>query len=95
MLAETQVFFRPYRFLVIIVEYVSYDSVLNHYNLVNIFSAKGHKRQPHIQLGDGFCIQFVPFYLSYVGSGKSTKTFDCLRANDVTESMNYKPKVDY
>ena len=27
-----------------------------------------------IQLGDGFCIQLVPFYLSYVGTGKPTKT---------------------
>ena len=49
----------------IIVEYVSCDSVLNHFNLVNILSAKGPKRKPHIQLGDGFCIQFVHFYLSY------------------------------
>ena len=56
------------------VEYVSYYSVLNHFNLVNILSAKGPKRKPHIQLGDGFCIQFVPFYLSYVGTGRPTET---------------------
>ena len=31
---------------------VSYDSVLNNFNLVNILSAKGPKRKPHIQLGD-------------------------------------------
>ena len=59
---------------VIIVEYVSYDSVMNHFNLVNILSAKGPKRKLHIQLGDGFCIHFVPFYLSYVGTDKPTKT---------------------
>ena len=58
---------------VIIVEYVSYDSVLNHFNLVNILSSKGPKRKPHIQLGDGYSIQFVNFYLSYVGTGKLTK----------------------
>ena len=57
---------------VIIVEYVSYDSVLNHFNLVNILSAKSPKRKPHVQLGDGFCIQLFPFYLSYVGTGKPT-----------------------
>ena len=56
---------------VIIVEYVSYYSVLNHFNLVNILSAKG----PHIQLGDGFCIHFVPFHLSSVGTGRPAKTF--------------------
>ena len=39
---------------VIIVEYVSYDSVLNHFNPGNILSAKGPKRKPYIQLGDGF-----------------------------------------
>ena len=39
---------------VIIVEYVSYDSVLNHFNLVMTLSVKGPKRKPHIQLGDGF-----------------------------------------
>ena len=33
--------------------------MLNHFNLVNIRSVKGPKRKPHIQLGDGFCIQFV------------------------------------
>ena len=60
--------------VVIIVEYVSSDSVLNHFNLVNILSAKGPKRKPRIQLGVRFCIQFVPFYLSYVGTDKSTKT---------------------
>ena len=59
---------------VIIVEYVFNDSVLNHFNLVNILSVKGSKRKPHIQLGDGFCKQLVPFYLSYVGIGKPTKT---------------------
>ena len=59
---------------VIIVDYVSYDSVLNHFNLVNILSAKGPKRKPHIQLEDGFCILFVSFYLSYVGTGKPIKT---------------------
>ena len=31
------------------------------------------KERPHIQLGDGFCIQFVPFYLSYVGTGRPAK----------------------
>ena len=41
---------------VIIVEYVFYNSVLNHFSLVNILSAKGPKRKPHIQLGGGFCI---------------------------------------
>ena len=46
---------------------------LNHFNLVNILSAKGPKRKSHIQLGDGFCVQFVRFYLSYVGTGKPTK----------------------
>ena len=46
----------------------------DHINLVNIHPAKGPKRKPHIQLEDGFCIQFVPFYLSYVGSGWPTKT---------------------
>ena len=51
---------------VIIVEYVSYDSVLNHFNLINILFAKGPKGKPHIQPGDGFCIQLIPFYLSYV-----------------------------
>ena len=60
------------RFLII--EYVSNYSVLNLFNLVNILSAKGPKRKPHIQLGDRFCIQFVPFYLSYVGTGRPTKT---------------------
>ena len=59
---------------VIIIEYVSYDPVLNHFNLVNILSAKGPKRKPHIDLGDEFCIQFVHFYLSYSGTGKPTKT---------------------
>ena len=47
---------------------------MNHFNLANILSAKGPKSKPHIQLGDGFCIQLVPFYLSYVGTGKPTKT---------------------
>ena len=42
--------------------------------MVNILSAKGPRRKPLIQLGDGFCIQFVHFYLSYVGTGKLTKT---------------------
>ena len=28
----------------------------------------------HIQLGDGFCIQFVHFQHSYVDIGKPTKT---------------------
>ena len=37
------------------------DAVLNHFNLVNTLSAKVPKRKPHIQLGDGFCIQFVHF----------------------------------
>ena len=46
---------------VIIVEYVSYDTVLNHFNLVNIRSAKGPKRKLHIQLGGGFCIQLSLF----------------------------------
>ena len=55
-------------------EYVSNYYVLNHFNLVNILSAKGPKRKPHIQLGGGFCIQFVPFYLSYVGTGRPNKT---------------------
>ena len=59
---------------VIIVEYVSYDSVLNHFNLVNILSAKGPKSKPHIEQVNGFCIQFVHFYLSHVGTGKPTKT---------------------
>ena len=63
----------PVLTLVIIVEYVSYDSVLNHFNLVNMLSAKGPKRKPHIQLGDGFCVPYVHFYLSYVGTGKLTK----------------------
>ena len=49
-------------------------AVLNHFNLVNILSAKGPKRKPRVQLGDGFCIQFVPFYLSKVGTGRPTKT---------------------
>ena len=62
------------RFLLIIGGYVSNYSVLNHFNLINILSAKGPKRKPHIQLGDGFCIQFVPFYLSYVETGRPTKT---------------------
>ena len=53
---------------------VSYDSVLSHFKLVNILSAKGPKRKPHIQLGDGFCIQLVTLYLSYVGTSKPTKT---------------------
>ena len=39
-----------------------------------ILSTNGSKRKPHIQLGDGFRIQFVPFYLSYVGTGRPTKT---------------------
>ena len=52
--------------------HISNYSVLNHFNLVNILSAKSPKRKPHIQLGDGFCIQFVPFYLSYVGTGRPT-----------------------
>ena len=47
--------------LVIIVEYVSYNSVLNNFDLVNILSAKGPKRKPHIKLGDGFCLQFLSF----------------------------------
>ena len=49
-----------------IIECVSYYSVLNHTNLVNILPAKGPKRKPHIQPGDRFCKQFVPLYLSYV-----------------------------
>ena len=50
----------------------------------------GPKLKPHIQLGNGFCIQLVPFYRSYVGTGKPTKTAcDFARANDVTESINY------
>ena len=54
------------RFLcVIIAEYASNDSVLNHFNLVNILSAESPKRKPHIRLGNVFCIQFVHFYLSY------------------------------
>ena len=57
-----------------IVEYVSKYSVLNYFKLVNILSAKGPKRKPHIQLRDGFCIQFVPFYLSCIGIGRPTKT---------------------
>ena len=40
----------------------------------NILPAKGPKRKPHIQLGDRFRIQFVPFYLSYVGTGRPTET---------------------
>ena len=60
---------------VIIVEYVSYYSVLNHFNLINILSAKGPKRKSYIQLGGGFCIQFVHSYLSYEGTGRPTKTF--------------------
>ena len=36
--------------------------------------AKGSKRKLHIQLGDGFYIQFVPFDLSYLGTGKPAKT---------------------
>ena len=56
------------------VEYLSYDFVLSHFILVNILSAKGPKRKPHIQLRDGFCIQLVPFYISYVGTGRPTKT---------------------
>ena len=56
------------------VEYVSYDSVLNHFNLVNMLPAKGPKRKLHIQLEDRFCIQFGHSYLSYIGTGKPTKT---------------------
>ena len=52
---------------------VSYDSVLNHFNLVNILSAKGPKRKPHTKQGGGFCIQFVHFYLSYVRTGSRLK----------------------
>ena len=73
---------------VIIVEYVSYYSVLNHFNLVNILSAKGTKRKPHIQLGDGFCIQFVPFYLPYVGTCMPTKTL-CVTVHAPVTSLKY------
>ena len=45
------------------------------FQLVNILSATGPKRKLHIQLGDGFCIQCVPFYLSYVITGRPTKEF--------------------
>ena len=54
------------RLLHIIIDYVYYGYVLNHFNLVNILSAKGPKRKPHIQLGDTFCIQFCQF-LSFLG----------------------------
>ena len=60
------------RFLII--EYVSNYTVLNLFNLVNTLLAKGPERKPHIQLGDGFYIQFVPFYLFYLGTGRPTKT---------------------
>ena len=33
-----------------------------------MLSVKGPKRKPHIQLGKGFCIQSVHFYISYVGT---------------------------
>ena len=59
---------------------------MNHFNLCNILSAKGPKRKPHIQLGYGFCIQFVPFYLSYVGTGKPTKTL-CLTVHAPVTSL--------
>ena len=65
-------------------------TVLNQLNLINILTANGPKRKPHIQLRDGLCIQFVPFYLSYVGTGKPTKTLcDCARAHDVTEILHF------
>ena len=61
----------PVPMLVIIVEYVYYYSVFNHFNLVNILSAKGPKRKPLIQLRDGFCIQFVLF-LSFLRRNRQT-----------------------
>ena len=77
--------------------------------MVNILSAKGPKRKPHIQLGNGFCIQFFHFYLSYVGSAKPTKTLcvtvhapmtslkvSILNRELITEGiLNLEPKVDY
>ena len=62
------------------------DPVLNHFNLVNILYAEGLKRKPPIQLGDGFCIQFVHFYLSYVGTGKPTKTL-CVTVHATMTSL--------
>ena len=63
------------------------NSVLNHFNLVNILSANGPKRKPHIQIGDGFCIQFVSFYLSYVGTDRPTKTL-CVTVHAPVTSLN-------
>ena len=60
----TRVFFGlPVPTYVIIVEYVSYYSVLNHFNLINILSAKGPKTKLHIQLGDGFCIYSLSLFI--------------------------------
>ena len=51
---------------------VSYDSVLNHFNLANILSAKGPKRAAY-SARRRILYTFCPD-LSYVGTGKPTKT---------------------
>ena len=52
---------------------------------MHILSANGPKRKPHM-VGDGFCIQFVLFYLSYVGTGKPTKTL-CVNVHAPNTSL--------
>ena len=65
---------------------------MNHFNLVNILFANSPKRKPHIQLGDGFYIQFVPFYLSYVGTGRPTKIL-CVTEHSPMTSLKVSHKL--